>query len=260
MASRSFSFFDHLSEPVIVVKKDGVICYENPAAKDYFRGDCVNLPVNKLFDSALLRLGINEGVGTAEIGRESCAVSVSLVSGLRTFILHPETVEAYGERLGIARAAEKELRAALATSALAEESINKRAAQVGDIALIRYAASLSHAWHSMLRVVEHISAFLEPENGTPPYPPVSFDIRERCCEIASSASYLAGEKGVLINVEAETERMTFIGYREEIDRLVLNLISNSLKNTGEGGRITINLKKAKNTLIMEVADTTPCAN
>lgn len=255
MASRSFSFFDHLSEPVIVVKKDGVICYENPAAKDYFRGDCVNLPVNKLFDSALLRLGINEGVGTAEIGRESCAVSVSLVSGLRTFILHPETVEAYGERLGIARAAEKELRAALATSALAEESINKRAAQVGDIALIRYAASLSHAWHSMLRVVEHISAFLEPENGTPPYPPVSFDIRERCCEIASSASYLAGEKGVLINVEAETERITFIGYREEIDRLVLNLISNSLKNTGEGGRITINLKKAKNTLIMEVADT-----
>ena len=255
MASRSFSFFDHLSEPVIVIKKDGAICYENPAAKDYFRGDHINIPVNKLFDSALIRLGISEGVGTAEIGRDSCAASVSLVSGLRAFILHPERKETDGERLGLARAAEKELRTALATSALAEESINKRAAEVGDIALIRYAASLSHAWHGMLRVVEHISAFLEPEDETPAYPPVSFDVRERCCEIASAAAYLAGEKGILINVEAETDSIMFTGYRQEIDRIVLNLISNSIKSIDGGGKITITLRKARNTLIMEVADT-----
>ncbi len=257
MPARSYSFFDHLSEPVIVIKKDGVVGYENPASIEFFEESKLNWQIKDVLDSTLLRLGLDEGIGTVEIDGESFAATLATVSGLRALIIHPhgrKDERLRENRLGLLRSAERELRNALGTSEMAEEVISRRASELGDISLIRYSATLSHAWHGMLRVVEHISDFLDPESDEEAVMMSPFDIRERCFELVSAVSYLAAERGVSIEVKSEESQIICIGNRRLLDRMILNLLSNSLKNTSPGGKITVTLKKAKRTLQIEVAD------
>lgn len=257
MPARSFSFFDHLTEPVIVLRKDGTVGYQNPAAVEFFGDSRLNWQVKDVLDSTLLLLGIDDGVGTVEVDGDSYAAQITTVSGMRAVIIHPRDMEEHRRRenrLGLIRSAEREMRNALATSEMAEENISRRAAELGDISLIRYSAALCHAWHGMLRVVEHISDFLDSgdEDGLRMR---RFDIRERCLELTSALSYLAAERKVNIEVKSEESQINILGNRRMLDKMILNLLSNSLKNTEPGGKITVTLKRAKKSLLIEVADT-----
>lgn len=258
MPARSFSFFDHLTEPVIVLRKDGTVGYQNPAAVEFFGDSRLNWQVKDVLDSTLLLLGIDDGVGTVEVDGDSYAAQITTVSGMRAVIIHPRDMEEHRRRenrLGLIRSAEREMRNALATSEMAEENISRRAAELGDISLIRYSAALCHAWHGMLRVVEHISDFLDPESDEEAVMMSPFDIRERCFELVSAVSYLAAERGVSIEVKSEESQINILGNRRMLDKMILNLLSNSLKNTEPGGKITVTLKRAKKSLLIEVADT-----
>ena len=65
---------------------------------------------------------------------------------------------------------------------------------------------------------------------------------------------LANSYDIEIIFDTEEEEMITAIDRSKIERIMLNLLSNSIKFTNDGGHIYVNLKKEGNDIIIEVKD------
>jgi signal transduction histidine kinase len=79
------------------------------------------------------------------------------------------------------------------------------------------------------------------------------DLEEIAIEAVDAARPQADKKGVLLNVEAQPVRTA--GDSERLGQLIDNLISNALKFTPEGGRVSVRVSNGGPTATIEVSDT-----
>ena len=81
-----------------------------------------------------------------------------------------------------------------------------------------------------------------------------FDLDELCRDCADSAAHLTHIRGLDICVEGERHFVKFYGRDRYIERMVLNLLSNSIKHTPDGGSITISLAEKEQYIDLTVTD------
>jgi len=66
---------------------------------------------------------------------------------------------------------------------------------------------------------------------------------------------LAREKGIRLEVECSAEKAVVLGRLDGLRTLVTNLLSNALKYTPSGGKVSLKLAVEPRNLVLEVADT-----
>ena len=97
----------------------------------------------------------------------------------------------------------------------------------------------------MSRLIDDLLSLsrIELRAHVPPSTPV--DLVPLVGQIVEALSPLAAEKGIAVAVSGPTEELTVLGDRDELLRLIENLIENAVKYGDAGGRVEVILSRSK---------------
>lgn len=107
----------------------------------------------------------------------------------------------------------------------------------------------------LLRLVNNILDFARIEEGQVKLNVEERDIVKVVENYTDVIQQTADSRGITVNFNSGSDSVPLYIDIEKIDRVLMNLISNALKFTDNGGRIDINIKQDSNNCIIEVIDT-----
>lgn len=82
----------------------------------------------------------------------------------------------------------------------------------------------------------------------------TFSLKDMINDVVSTMSLVASEKGHRLQFEAVAEIPDFYGDRDKLEQVLYNVISNSIKYTHNGGKITIKAGRLYSEFFVEVRD------
>lgn len=83
----------------------------------------------------------------------------------------------------------------------------------------------------------------------------SYDIIKVIEDITLASAPYIENKGITLTFDTEVEELEMICDADEIERIILNLLSNALKYTDNGGRIWVYIRENEDKLIVSIKDT-----
>lgn len=123
-----------------------------------------------------------------------------------------------------------------------------------DAAAERNMAIMAQSYYRAMRLVSNLSAapmLLQTE----PFLTANVEMVEWLEGLVRQAQPLAEEAGITVEFTSPLSRHSVAIHKEHMERLVWNLLSNALKFTPKGGRITVSLRLSGKQILLEVADT-----
>ena len=120
--------------------------------------------------------------------------------------------------------------------------------------LTQSAAILNQSYYRLMRMVNNLSALAILKEQTP-FRTANVELVGWLDELVLQAQPLAEMKGVNLRFSAPLRHHVAAVHREYLERMVWNLLSNALKFTPEGGRVTVGLRTAAGQVLIEVQDT-----
>ena len=187
-----------------------------------FRGGCLYLR---------LRLS-GKGVGA----------SVTRQGGMDAFVLDTEESDSALRALSLAA---RELRDPLAAIMVSAEALHGDDTQL---------ALLNRGVHQMLRLIGNMS---DAGRALSASRQETMDIDALFSEVFEKAAVLAEAAGVQIRYQGLEKQVLCLADREQLERAVLNLISNALKFAPNGGKIDASLTKCGKMLHFSIRDSGP---
>ncbi len=98
------------------------------------------------------------------------------------------------------------------------------------------------------------------ESSTPPAPQL-LDLAELVCDVAAQHAAVAHQGGVRLDTSGVGAALHVVGRREEVERMVVNLVSNAIKYSDPGDTVSLSLApspergQAGEELVLTVSDT-----
>lgn len=222
--------------------KNGVIQERNQAAR--------NLPLGEKI-APLLKTGQEEYAAytggclylTLNIGGTVFGAAVQRVEDADLFLL--EGPEENQELRALALAA-KDLRGPLSGILSTAQQLSENCTEAASLQL----SALNRGLAQLLRIVGNMSA--ASAGG---FHPELLEITGLCQEIFEKAGNLLEEIGLEVRYQGPEHRLYCLADPQELDRAVLNLLSNGAKFTPKGGTITASLTRQGRMLRLCVQDT-----
>lgn len=147
-----------------------------------------------------------------------------------------------------------ELRDAVSSIYGAVARLAPEEAQESDPAVKKNAAVFMHGYCRMLRVVGNLTkAELLTENAPPKKR--NLDFVGLCRDVCHEAEALFELKKVTLTFESDISGGVLAADEEQLRRLLLNLLSNALRYTPEGGTVTVKVKWGERFAHLSVSDT-----
>jgi len=107
----------------------------------------------------------------------------------------------------------------------------------------------------MQRIVDELLDLSQIESGHWRPRPQAVKIADMATEVFARVSAAAAKKGVSLETRIDQTASVIHADRTALEQIVLNLVENALRHTGEGGSITIDTAAARNGVLLEVRDT-----
>lgn len=241
-----------LSEAVVVVK-DGAVLFHDPAAADIIP-DIENLKLTEIFDQPYPPEG-REPV-TKEIEVEGRRVQVTAVSqGGHTLLILRRLDNAGEQALSAIEAASGEMRNLLSVMRMALSLIVQQLEVMDNPKLMNYASMMTHSYYGLLRLTNNLSDFSSYLRGSYRLNYVFFDIANLVRELADSIRMLLRGKDIEVRVKGGEKPVLIYADKEKIEKLILNLVSNSVAAIGDGrGTVTLSLAATQDRVVLSVSD------
>lgn len=187
------------------------------------------------FESGLLYLKLN-------ISSNGCGASVVKAEGYDVFVLDQESDDAELRCLALAA---RELRDPLTSIMLSAEHL------LASDAASEQAARLNRGLHQMLRIIGNMSDAGRSALGS------QQEIRNLgalFAEIFDKAQALVEHAGIRLTYQGLSEEVLGLADGEQLERAVLNILSNAIKFTPKGGTIAAQLIRHGRTLRLSITD------
>jgi two-component system phosphate regulon sensor histidine kinase PhoR len=107
----------------------------------------------------------------------------------------------------------------------------------------------------MQRIVDELLDLSRIESGHWKPRPQPVKIAEAATEVFGRVAAAANAKRVALDTRADPSATVIYADRTAVEQILLNLIENALRHTGEGGRISIETAPAPNGVVLAVKDT-----
>jgi len=241
---------EHLKNPAFCVR-DGIITNVNAAAASRMIES--GAPI-----SGLLKTGIEEyrdfAEGclylTLEICGEPLGFSVTRKHGFDLFQLEQDTADQELQALALAA---RELREPLASIMISTEQLIPNTASKTDPAAAAQIARINRGLFQMLRLISNMSD--ANRYATDSSVPMEIkNIPALLEEVFSKAAALVEHSGVRLEYTGIPDPIYGLVNSEMLERAVLNILSNALKFTPQGGRIQAVLQQKNNKLYLSILD------
>ncbi len=107
----------------------------------------------------------------------------------------------------------------------------------------------------LLKLINNLLDLTKLEEGQMRLKIKTFDFVEYITSILSSVKPLADQKKINLYFQHPTHKMEITLDPDHFEKVILNLLSNALKFTNEGGRITVYLEETDTRVVLRVEDT-----
>lgn len=252
MIDKLNSLFRGYKEQIFGIK-DGEIVFSNVSADQMVRSAGIALRADEIFPDEVIERCGREFAVTCKIMGECMDIVGSAIDDIGVLRLYSKPAPS-DEELELLRGINIQLRESLSVLSLSSgflaDSIEKSGAKdmEGNISIIL------HSYYKLVRLSENISYITEhPVNGSLNYK--NTDITRLVGNMVDTTENLISKTDVQIAFEGMREPRIVALDEDKFARLVLNLISNSLKYTEAGGKITVSIESAKGKMILGVKDT-----
>jgi two-component system, OmpR family, sensor kinase len=105
------------------------------------------------------------------------------------------------------------------------------------------------------RLVEDLLMLARADAGKVELQREPLELRQLCVDMTDYLMPLAEQRSQMLRCETPSTDLTISADRHRIKQLLLNLLDNAIKYTGEGGQITLHLKTEGHAAILSVTDT-----
>jgi two-component system phosphate regulon sensor histidine kinase PhoR len=120
---------------------------------------------------------------------------------------------------------------------------------------VEFARTIYTNTQRMQRIVDELLDLSRIESGHWKPRPQPVKIAELASEVFERVAAAAKSKGVALDTLVSPSAGVIHADRTAIEQILLNLIENALRHTGEGGRITVETAPARNGVMLSVTDT-----
>ena len=194
----------------------------------------------KAFQSGCLYLKLN-------LSAKGCGASVTRVDGWDVFVLDQESDD--GELRAMALAA-RELREPLTSVMITADRLFPLASQ-DDPTAKEQVARLNRGLHQLLRIIGNMS---DAGRCTASSRQETQNIGEFFAEVFEKAQTLVEHTGITLTYQGLSEEVLCLADGEQLERAVLNVLSNAVKFTPKGGTIDATLTRHGWMLRLSVLD------
>lgn len=252
MSKNEFQLFD-LYQEGIVVERNGQVIYANAAAGRFFGRQLVGEQIQSVFPATLTQFSSAHFTSSVQLCGKICTVNVSQQDKQRIFsVLLSDGLE--GDHLLAAIGNVVHNQAAIVQ--LSSSFLRPHIEELENEKLNAYTAMLNHSCRQMLRLAEHMAILSKNSIDThlPREYPV-LDLCQLCGDLVDVLQMLSPVQNIHLILDRPDHPVLFAGPQERIEQMLLNLLSNSLKYTPEGGTITLQVKDAAGGPCLTVTDT-----
>ncbi len=110
-------------------------------------------------------------------------------------------------------------------------------------------------WFKILKLITDANDSVKIKNDALSPKLRNYNIVELVNDIVSSAKTLADKKSISVLFESDVQNIEMATDKDMLERILLNLLSNSIKFTASGGSVTISIKDSENGVRISVKDT-----
>lgn len=239
-----------LSRDPVLCEQDGTVTDMNSSAVALFGGDMIGRPISALLPGALLSPEMDIFVFETQIAGKNATVSCVTYHGSR---LYSFIIPDLPKEKPVEQPFSVSLREITNTINFASDQIAKYSKKNNDEKMSRYAAILNHSTSKLKRLVKSYTLITACMNGTQPFHPVMASVNDICSSIVNAVADLSEPYGITVEFTCDDEVLSCVD-PDLIQRMLLNLLSNSLLHTAEGGTIHVDLKSTPSLITITIAD------
>lgn len=242
-----------ISSDAVLYIRGGKIEYSNCAADELFGRELSGCAAYGVIPDSILAETAESFVASAEINGRRCRVGVSRFDAGIALGIRPQ--ERPDSPLGmLSDQLISSMLSSLFNVGLSIDLVSGRVPEeVRDEKLRQYISILYHNYYSIKRLVSNVSTARALDSGTIDFMPHSTDLALLCSNIVSTAGVMLG-RGPTISFSTDCGELIANVDPDKIERMLLNLISNSFAATPEKGRISIRLRSTGSRAVISVDD------
>lgn len=244
--------FGDFREAVIAVK-NGEIKYFNDTAARLIPNIETKRPEN-IFPPQLLNQDAKNIVGEAEIEGVHAFINVSPLDDCSIYSIIAPCSEEHTNTANLLSAASTEFKNMLSILRMSSGLLLPYIENIGNPRFSRYTAMIYHSYYNMLRLTNNLSDLGSILRNDVSLVCSSFDIVVACGDLVGSVQHLINESGIEIRFKSNEQSLIVYADRVKLDKLLLNLLSNSLGNTPAGGILTLSVISAGDRFVISVSD------
>lgn len=241
--------FGNYRDAVIIVN-DGTVEYANTAAKRTLAVS-EGMDAYEVFPAAFLEVEDDKFSCALTLNGADFSALSTKTDGVRVVTLYQS--EDGGLEKMLLNDIGAKLRERVAEIKMASGILTPYIEQTGNEKMIRYNNIINKAGYVLQRMVGNMT-YLEGCDSDK-FSPANTDLNELIESAADSASAFLGDTIPEIKCDFFDRHIILYADRRKLLMAVLQLLSNSLKNTPPDGKINISVKKVKSCIVIEVADT-----
>lgn len=235
------------NQPVIIVRKARV-AFMNKAAKCLLGKDSTEAAAGEILPVHVLNTQAETFVTTASINGISCTMRVAQLGGSKVVAISGYTVPPF-EYSDIFAS----LRSIMTSIRFVWHCMSALSTFEGGEKLGEYLCSLNHSYYELKSCIENVGTLDAISKNALAFYPRAIDLTALCAETIDSVRLLLDDSGVELSFHSE-ERINLVADRALLQKLLLNLISNSIANTARGGHISVSLLRIDKSVVISVDD------
>lgn len=237
-------------DPMLAVE-NGRAVYMNAAARAAFPCPAEDEAEASPLLKKLLGLGTERFVAAVEIDGRQYAVSSEKLGGTQLYSLVPSDSPGDGGLLSDGMMTE--LLSLLFNISLASDRIDALLCGTGNDAG-KYLFILRHSYYSLRRQLTNLNTARQLQDGAVPFDPRRTDLVTLCSELADCVNSLTYPRRAALSFSSPLTELTAWVDPPMVERILLNLLSNSFAHTPPEGSVRLRLNQSGNSAVISVDD------
>lgn len=239
-----------LSDTAVIGAQNNRIAFMNPAAQRALGCNATGLTAARLFPAHILNSQAADFVSSASLSGRHAIVTASSLHGCRLYSLTFDRPVSLTVSSGVFAP----YMAALGNLRLITDYFSRYAEDASDPKFSRYCAELLKCYYQIHRWSLNASSLLAMREDALPFQPEAVDLGALCETLLSGVRYFADAHGIDVQFDMQRGSMVFMLDPALIERMLLNVLSNSLTHCGRGDLIRLYLSVSGGSIVLSVND------
>lgn len=239
-----------LNRDAMLALQDGVLVYMNSAAETCFPGLAAGKGAAAFLPAHILEETAEQFVASAVICNMDYTVRGFVNGTLRLLSFIPQ-----GSETGNGLLSDGLMAGMLSTLFNLELSVDCIAAQAAEMPLTEeYARILRHSCFSLKRQLTNLNLARQFETHSVYFHPLQTDLVSLCADLTETVCALTKDKHAMPRFSTPEAQLYASVDAELVKRLLLNLLSNSLRHTPPEGEVRLRLTRSEENAVLSLDD------